>query len=197
LYGFFCSHSYRPSPNIQGFRKHLADDLAAISVYLWPIRSYSASFLWRARVDRCGQCGVLSSRTKISGPHILPLGTMAPQSSYPPFDSSVLGALSRESPLHLILAIVLAFNKPPSSLQIGHVLDLPWTEIRESLLPVVEFLDPPGLPECYYSNIHLSGQLRDLLINPSRPQTFVDLPKWHACLASWCLIRSRMNYDAR
>ncbi|KAJ7235580.1 hypothetical protein C8J57DRAFT_1336159 [Mycena rebaudengoi] len=113
------------------------------------------------------------------------------------FDSSTHGPLACGTPVHSIIAVVLVFKEAPSPLQVGHVLDLTWSEVREYLLPVAEFLEPPGLPEHYYSNFRISRNLRNLLIDPSHPETFVDLRKWHAFVALWCLTRSSLNYDAR
>ncbi|KAJ7262133.1 hypothetical protein C8J57DRAFT_1336223 [Mycena rebaudengoi] len=121
----------------------------------------------------------------------------------PAFDPLVTELLAHGNPLHSILAVILVFCTAPSLLQVGHVLDLSWSEVRDYLLPVAELLEPLGLPEQYYSNFRISRQLQDFLLDPSRPETFVDIPRWHAFVAKWCFDRSylfdrsHLNSDKR
>ncbi|KAJ7247301.1 hypothetical protein C8J57DRAFT_1475829 [Mycena rebaudengoi] len=115
----------------------------------------------------------------------------------PAFDPVVTELLAHGNHLHSILAVTLIFHTAPSLLQVGRVLDLSWSEVRDHLLPVAELLEPPGLPEQYYSNFRISRQLQDFLLDPSRPETFVDIPRWHAFVAKWCFDRSHLNYDKR
>ncbi|KAJ7247302.1 hypothetical protein C8J57DRAFT_1475830, partial [Mycena rebaudengoi] len=89
----------------------------------------------------------------------------------PAFDPLVTELLTHGNHLHSILALTLVFCTPPSLLQVDHVLDLSWSEVRDHLLPVAELLEPPGLPEQYYSNFRISRQLQDFLLDPSRPET--------------------------
>ncbi|KAJ7113965.1 hypothetical protein C8R44DRAFT_855789 [Mycena epipterygia] len=108
----------------------------------------------------------------------------------------VRDALIWDPQLHVILALVLVFYQPPSPLQLAHVLDIPWEDVHESLAPVADLLEPPGLPTHYYSDIVLSDHLRAWLANDN-PATHVDPRRWHAVLAVWCLDRSNIKYDAR
>ncbi|KAJ7247298.1 hypothetical protein C8J57DRAFT_1475827 [Mycena rebaudengoi] len=115
----------------------------------------------------------------------------------PAFDPVVTELLAHGNHLHSILAVTLIFRTAPSLLQVGHVLDLSWSEVRDHLLPVAGLLEPPGLPEQYYSNFRISRQLQDFLLDPSRPETFVDIPRWHAFVAKWCFEGSHLNCDKR
>ncbi|KAJ7235588.1 hypothetical protein C8J57DRAFT_1378204 [Mycena rebaudengoi] len=118
-----------------------------------------------------------------------------PVESHPPFHPA-LAALARDSRLHAILAVVLVLYKSPTLLQIGHVLDIPWSEVRDHLLLISHLLESSSQLELYYSNIHLSSDLRNFLVDSSHSETFVDIPKWHGFVAGWCLNRSRLNNDA-
>ncbi|KAJ6471927.1 hypothetical protein C8R45DRAFT_1078108 [Mycena sanguinolenta] len=106
-------------------------------------------------------------------------------------------AFLRNPYLHSILALTTIFCKAPSPLQISRVLDISWEDVRQSLVSVCDFLNPPTTPEHYYSDITLSDRLCKLLLDPACPTTFVDPPRYHALLAVWCLTQSSIKYDAR
>ncbi|KAF7345591.1 hypothetical protein MVEN_01577900 [Mycena venus] len=55
----------------------------------------------------------------------------------------------------------------------------------------------PPAREHHYSDVLLSERLRRVLSDPASRATFVDLPKWHASLAVWCLSRSNVKSNAR
>ncbi|KAJ6580691.1 hypothetical protein B0H19DRAFT_483594 [Mycena capillaripes] len=111
--------------------------------------------------------------------------------------SLVRDALIWNPQLHSILAVALVFHQTPSPLQISHVLDISWENVRQSLVPVRELLDPAAVPEHFYSDIVISDRLRKVLSDPTCAATFVDQPRWHAFVAVWCLTRSNIKYDAR
>ncbi|KAJ7235559.1 hypothetical protein C8J57DRAFT_142255 [Mycena rebaudengoi] len=125
------------------------------------------------------------------------MGFVGDKHPEPFHDPGAPGLPAHGTRLHSILAVTLVRRTAPSPLQVGHVLDLPWSEVREYLLPLAEFLEPPGLPEHDYSTFRISRPLRDLLTDPSHPETFVDPREWHAFVALWCLNRSYLNYDKR
>ncbi|KAJ7780055.1 hypothetical protein DFH07DRAFT_462262 [Mycena maculata] len=101
--------------------------------------------------------------------------------------------LASNSQLCSIVAVAVVFYRAPSPLQIGHVLDISWEDVRRNLLSMPELFGSFDLPEDYYSEVHICHRVRNLL---SQPDSLVNLPKWHAFVARWCL-RSNANYDAR
>ncbi|KAJ7483520.1 hypothetical protein FB451DRAFT_1555468 [Mycena latifolia] len=123
------------------------------------------------------------------------------QASYPSGGDSISqdychlrAALDQNPQLHSILAIALVFFKAPSPLQIAHVLDVPWEDVQQSLQFAPGLLDPPAR---YHSDILISDQLRGLLLDPACTATCVDLRRWHAFVAVWCLESSSSKFDAR
>ncbi|KAJ7498199.1 hypothetical protein B0H11DRAFT_1999046 [Mycena galericulata] len=113
------------------------------------------------------------------------------------FSSQVSDALSSNPQLYSIISVIMVFYQAPSPLQIGHVLGIPWEDVRRDLLSVPELIDCQVDPlEHYYSEVHISHRVPVLLSDPSQPDCLVNLPKWHAFVARWCL-RSNASQDAR
>lgn len=126
-------------------------------------------------------------------PHITSISPLGPQAqSY----SRLFASLASNPQFYSILAVSIVFYEAPSPLQIGHVLHISWEDVRRILLSFPELFGSSDPPEHYYSEVHISQQVRTILSDPTHPESCVDLPRWHAFLARWCL-NSDSSYDAR
>lgn len=109
----------------------------------------------------------------------------------PPPPDNLLKAIQKNSQRLLpILGVAIAFQTPPSVLQISRVLDLKWTEVRDTLKPISSYLERLDSRINHASDVTLPKNLKHALLQRSGTY-WIDEGKYHGILARWCLTGKR------
>ncbi|KAJ7147710.1 hypothetical protein C8R43DRAFT_1195573 [Mycena crocata] len=120
--------------------------------------------------------------------------SMANDSDSAPLHDHLHKLILKNSRTVPVLGVAMAFHKPPSLLQIARVLGLEWTDVQDALKLMSPHLDLPNLSDPAV-DVDLPKYLTSSLLQRTGP-LWIDLAKYHASIARWCLVGKR-TIDAR
>ncbi|KAK7031803.1 hypothetical protein R3P38DRAFT_3507920 [Favolaschia claudopus] len=81
-----------------------------------------------------------------------------------------------------ILGISAVFHDPPSVLQISRLLGMDWKQVAATLEPVFSHFEDTSTSITYSSNVKFPQSFEESIL------TQIDIAKYHALVAQWCLI---------
>ncbi|KAK7031800.1 hypothetical protein R3P38DRAFT_3187522 [Favolaschia claudopus] len=81
-----------------------------------------------------------------------------------------------------ILGISAVFHDPPSVLQISRLIAMDWKQVAATLEPVFSHFEETSTSITYSSNVKFPQSFEESIL------TQIDIAKYHALVAQWCLI---------